>query len=90
MGNLNDYTMIEKQYLEPNDGFSQTVVVQSATYKTIYISGQIGLGTTLEAQTTAASKETQLLNCNATFRDVVKMNTYIVHFNPETDYQFFR
>jgi enamine deaminase RidA (YjgF/YER057c/UK114 family) len=43
MGNLNDYTMIEKQYLEPNDGFSQTVVVQSATYKTIYISGQIGL-----------------------------------------------
>jgi enamine deaminase RidA (YjgF/YER057c/UK114 family) len=42
MGNLNDYTMIEKQYLEPNDGFSQTVV-QSATYKTIYISGQIDL-----------------------------------------------
>jgi enamine deaminase RidA (YjgF/YER057c/UK114 family) len=41
MGNLNDYTMIEKQYIEPNDGFSQTVVVQSATYKTIYISGQI-------------------------------------------------
>jgi enamine deaminase RidA (YjgF/YER057c/UK114 family) len=34
---------------------SQTVVVQSATYKTIYISGQI-LGTTLEAQTTAAFK----------------------------------
>jgi enamine deaminase RidA (YjgF/YER057c/UK114 family) len=63
--------------------------VQSAN-KTIYISGQIGLGTTLEAQTTAASKKTQLLNCNATFRDVVKMNTYIVHFNPETDYQFFR
>jgi enamine deaminase RidA (YjgF/YER057c/UK114 family) len=30
--------------------------VQSATYKTIYISGQIGLGTTLEAQTTAAFK----------------------------------
>jgi enamine deaminase RidA (YjgF/YER057c/UK114 family) len=56
MGNLNDYTMIEKQYIEPNDGFSQTVVVQSATYKTIYISGQIGLGTTLEAQTTAAFK----------------------------------
>jgi enamine deaminase RidA (YjgF/YER057c/UK114 family) len=84
--------MIEKQYIEPNDGFSQTVVVQSATYKTIYISGQIGLGTTLEAQTTAAFKniETQLLNCNATFRDVVKMNTYIVHFNPETDLPIFR
>jgi hypothetical protein len=32
--------------------------------------------------------ETQLLNCNATFKDVVKMNTYIVHFNPETDLPF--
>jgi hypothetical protein len=34
---LIDYTMIEKQYLEPNDGFSQAVVVQTAAYKTIYI-----------------------------------------------------
>jgi enamine deaminase RidA (YjgF/YER057c/UK114 family) len=41
---------------------SLKVVVQSATYKTIYISGQIGLGTTLEAQTTAAFKK----NRNAT------------------------
>jgi enamine deaminase RidA (YjgF/YER057c/UK114 family) len=41
--------MIEKQYLEPNEGFSQAVVVRTGTCKTIYISGQIGTEN-LEAQ----------------------------------------
>lgn len=42
--------MIEKEYLEPNEGFSQTVVVKTGNFKTIYISGQIGDGDDLEAQ----------------------------------------
>lgn len=84
--------MIEKQYLEPNEGFSQAVVVRTGTCKTIYISGQIGDGKNLEAQTIACFKniEKQLSNCNATFKDVVKMNTYIVNFNPEMDLPIFR
>jgi enamine deaminase RidA (YjgF/YER057c/UK114 family) len=84
--------MIEKQYIEPNEGFSQTVVAKTGTYKTIYISGQIGLGNTLELQTIAAFKniEKQLHNCNATFKDVVKMTTYIVNFDPEMDLPVFR
>ncbi len=84
--------MIEKEYIEPNEGFSQTVVVKTANFKTLYISGQIGDGANLEAQTIATFQnlEKQLQNCNATFKDVVKMNTYIVNFNPEADLPIFR
>ena len=84
--------MIEKEYLEPNEGFSQTVVVKTGNFKTLYISGQIGDGADLEAQTitTFQNLEIQLTNCNATFKDVVKMNTYIVNFNPEVDLPVFR
>ncbi len=84
--------MIEKEYIEPNEGFSQTVVVKTGNFKTLYISGQIGDGANLEAQTIATFQnlEKQLQNCNATFKDVVKMNTYIVNFNPEADLPIFR
>lgn len=84
--------MIEKEYLEPNEGFSQTVVVKTGNFKTLYISGQIGDGANLEVQTIATFQnlEKQLTNCNATFKDVVKMNTYIVNFNPEIDLPIFR
>ena len=84
--------MIEKEYIEPNEGFSETVVVKTGNFKTLYISGQIGDGANLEAQTIATFQnlEKQLQNCNATFKDVVKMNTYIVNFNPEVDLPIFR
>lgn len=84
--------MIEKEYIEPNEGFTQTVVVKTGNFKTLYISGQIGDGANLEAQTitTFQNLENQLQNCNATFKDVVKMNTYIVNFNPEADLPIFR
>ena len=84
--------MIEKEYIEPNEGFSQTVVVKTGNFKTLYISGQIGDGANLEMQTIATFQnlEKQLQNCNATFKDVVKMNTYIVNFNPEIDLPIFR
>lgn len=84
--------MIEKEYIEPNEGFSQTVVVKTGSFKTLYISGQIGDGVNLEAQTitTFQNLEKQLTNCNATFKDVVKINTYIVNFNPEIDLPIFR
>ena len=84
--------MIQKEYIDPSEGFSQTVIVKTGNYKTLYISGQIGSGTDLESQTLATFKnlETQLHQANATFKDVVKMNTYIVNFKPETDLPIFR
>lgn len=84
--------MIQKEYIDPSEGFSQTVIVKTGNYKTVYISGQIGSGTDLESQTLATFKnlEKQLHQANATFKDVVKMNTYIVNFQPETDLPIFR
>lgn len=89
---FNAIEMIEKEYIEPNEGFTQTIVVKTGNFKTLYISGQIGEGADLEAQTIATFQnlEKQLTNCNASFKDVVKMNTYIVNFNPEVDLQIFR
>lgn len=84
--------MFKKEYLHPNEGFSQVVVVETDTTKTLHISGQIGEGNDLESQTIAAFKnlETLLKECNSSFENVVKMNTYIVNFNPETDLPIFR
>lgn len=84
--------MIQKEYIDPNEGFSQTVIVKTGNYKTLYISGQIGIGKDLETQTNSTFKnlEMQLHQANATFKDVVKMNTYIVNFQPETDLPIFR
>lgn len=84
--------MMIKDYIHTNEGFSQVVVVETETTKTLHISGQIGEGNDLESQTIATFKnlETLLKECNSSFEDVVKMNTYIVNFNPETDLPIFR
>ncbi len=84
--------MFKKEYLEPNAGFSQVVIVETEEIKTLHISGQIGEGNDLETQTIATFKnlETLLKECNSSFQDVVKMNTYIVNFNPEIDLPIFR
>ena len=84
--------MLQKEYIQPNEGFSQVVVVETETTKTLHISGQIGEGNDLESQTIATFKnlEKMLQEGNATFNDVVKMNTYIVNFNPEVDLPIFR
>lgn len=89
---FNAKKMIGKEYIGPNEGFSQTVVVKTGNFKTIYISGQIGDGEDLEVQTrtTFLNLEKQLQNGNANFKDVVKMNTYIVNFNPDVDLPIFR
>lgn len=84
--------MFKKDYLHPNEGFSQVVVVETETTKTLHISGQIGEGNDLETQTISTFKnlEQLLKECDASFQDVVKMNTYIVNFNPEVDLPVYR
>lgn len=84
--------MFKKQYLHPNEGFSQLVITETSETKTLHISGQIGEGNDLETQTIATFKnlEKLLKECSSSFKDVVKMNTYIVNFNPETDLPIFR
>lgn len=84
--------MIKKQYFHPNVGFSQVVVVETEVYKTLHISGQIGEGDNLEKQTIATFRNLEVLlkECGATFKDVIKMNTFIVNLNPEIDLPIFR
>ena len=84
--------MFKKEYLHPNEGFSQVVIVETETTKTLHISGQIGEGNDLESQTIATFKNLEILlkECISSFEDVVKINTYIVNFNPETDLPIYR
>ena len=81
-----------KNHIHTNKGFSQVVVVETETTKTLHISGQIGEGSDLELQTIATFKNLKRLlkECDASFQDIVKMNTYIVNFNPEIDLPIFR
>ena len=83
---------MKKRQIEPNEGFSQAVTIEGNNCKTIFISGQIGEGNDLESQTIATFQnlEKQLANCNAAFKDVVKMTTYIVNLNPEIDLSIYR
>ena len=84
--------MFKKEYIHPNAGFSQVVVVATDNTKTFHISGHIATGITLELQNIDKFKnlEKLLYECGATFIDVVKMNTYIVNFNPEIDLPIYR
>lgn len=84
--------MFTKEYFGQKEGFSQVVFIETTETITLYISGQIGDGANLESQTIATFKnlEQLLKESDASFQDVVKMNTYIVNFNPETDLPIFR
>ena len=77
-------TSLSKTYIDPGPGYSQAVVVEANGLKTIHISGQVGTGTNFEAQFRDALNNlfTTLDNSGATFKDVVKYNTYIVDYQP--------
>lgn len=78
--------ILEKAYIDTHNGYSEAVVVESAGVKTIYISGQVGEGADLEAQMRSAlGKLMKLLaDQGASMADVVKMNTYIADYGPES------
>lgn len=77
-------TNVSKTYIDPAQGYSQAVVVESNGKKTIYISGQVGSGPNFETQFKDALNKLfkTLENSGASFKDVVKYNTYIVDYQP--------
>lgn len=82
---------IEKRYVKPTNGYAQMAVITHGKMKRLLISGQIGQGDTLEEQmrgALAAIKEL-LASEGATYSDLVKINTYIVDYQPE-DLDVFR
>ncbi|MEQ8712296.1 MAG: RidA family protein [Cyclobacteriaceae bacterium] len=82
---------IEKRYVQPTNGYAQMAVITHGKMKRLHISGQIGPGNTLEEQmrgALAAIKEL-LTSEGATYSDLVKINSYIVDYQPE-DLDVFR
>ncbi len=71
----------------PSRGFSQAVVARHGAVKTIWIAGQTGRGDGLAAQTGVVFDRVseRLAAAGATMDDVVKINTYIVDFQPDED-----
>ena len=76
----------EKSYIDTHNGYSEAVVVTTEQHKTLYISGQVGEGPDLDSQMRSALSKLKMLlqNQGATTSDVVKMNTYIVDYGPES------
>jgi len=79
------------EFINPASGYSQVVKVQNEELITLYISGQIGEGEDLDTQMRSALENLrqQLEAGGAGFKDIVKMNTYIVDYRPE-DLDVFR
>jgi enamine deaminase RidA (YjgF/YER057c/UK114 family) len=87
---------MQRQFLNPpglSTTFGWTHVVTSTGGKTVYISGQVSVNERgelvgkgdLKAQTrqTFENLKTALAAVKASFRDVVKMNLYVVGLKPE-------
>jgi enamine deaminase RidA (YjgF/YER057c/UK114 family) len=76
---------VKTTYVHPVTGFSKTVTVTAKGITTIYISGLTAEGPDFDTQTRAVfnSIKFELETVGANFKDVVKMNTYIVNINPE-------
>ena len=77
---------IEKTFVDTNNGYSEAVIVRAGSQKTIYVSGQIGEGPDLETQMRDALRKMERLlkGAGAGMDDIVKMNTYIVDYGPQS------
>lgn len=76
----------EKSFIDTHDGYSEAVVVVTGGLKTIFVSGQVGEGPELDSQMRSAISNLKdvLGKAGASMEDVVKMNTYIVDYGPES------
>ena len=74
-----------RNFTNQKNGYSESVMITHGDVKTIYVSGQVGEGDDLESQmrSVLANLEKALKNAGADMKDIVKMNTYIVDYQPE-------
>ncbi|MEQ8239817.1 MAG: RidA family protein [Cyclobacteriaceae bacterium] len=80
-----------KRFVQPTNGYAQMVVVEQNGTKTLHISGQIGNGADLESQMRDVLRKLQelLASEGGSYADLVKINTYIVNYQP-ADLEVFR
>ena len=76
----------------PSNGLSGAVATIAHGIKTIYVSGQVGGGGDLGAQTTAVWDRIgeQLNEAGGSYADLVKTTTYIVGLDPAADLPAYR
>ena len=76
---------LERQFINPASGYTQVVAVTANGVTTLFVSGQVSEGTTIEEQLRGAfsSLNQQLADAGAELADVVKINTYIVDYQAE-------
>lgn len=79
-----DTVHVQKDYINPANGYTQVVGITTGHVKTLYISGQVGEGEDLESQVRSAFRnlEKQLQDAGGTFADLVKMTTFFVDYQP--------
>ena len=82
---------VERSFINPANGYTQVVAVEHGGATTLYVSGQIGEGENLGEQMRAAwtSLGEQLRAAGGSFKDLVKINTYVVNYRP-ADLETFR
>ena len=73
---------IKREFINPANGYTQVVAISANGVTTLYTSGQVSEGETLEDQLrgTFAALKSQLTDAGASLNDIVKMNTYIVDY----------
>ncbi|GAB5555700.1 MAG: hypothetical protein Sapg2KO_52910 [Saprospiraceae bacterium] len=74
-----------RNFTNQMNGYSESVMITNGAVKTIYVSGQISSAPDFESQMREVldKLEKALNNVGADMQDIVKMNTYIVDYQPE-------
>ena len=80
---------VERAFINPAGGYTQVVTVEDRGVKTVYVSGQVGRGSDLQAhaETAFSGVAEQLTAAGASMSDVVKIRIYVANFDP-ADYGF--
>ena len=75
---------VERQFINPATGYTQVVAVTANGVTTLFVSGQVSAGDTIEAQLRGAytALRKQLADAGADLTEVVKLTTYIVDYEP--------
>lgn len=75
---------LEREFINPASGYTQLVAVSANGVKTLYLSGQVSEGDTTEIQLRGAfaAIQKQLADAGAKLSDIVRLNTYIVNYEP--------
>ncbi|WP_420316995.1 RidA family protein [Ekhidna sp.] len=74
-----------KRIIQPINGYAQMIVIEQNGVKTLHISGQIGEGENLEAQMRDVLDKLLVLleSEGGGYEHLVKINSYIVDYQPE-------